>query len=426
MRTSKTWALVALAALLALVCLASPLAGANPPAAKPAQQGVHVAASVAPLLQYQGRLLDAPTGDPVADGDHTMVFRIYNVETEGTALWTETKDVPVANGLFSTVLGDTTALDQALFNGQALWLGIKVGADSEAAPRQPLLPVAYALGLVPGAVIDINDGAGSGLDADLLDGQDSGDFAGASHEHDARYYTEGEADGRFLNSTGPDAIAGSSADPILEVNQSGDGYGLAVYNANGYGVWSEANGPFAAVLGYNTGTGMGVYGHSDGNIAVYGYSDTGYGGLFYSNSGTAMQALGDANVTGDLAVGGNVTGAYNTSLPIAFGVVNTDGTLASGTSNISSVWSSSRYEITISGHSYYYADYVTTVTTFSGCSHTNSIRTSSYVTTVTTFSGCSHTNSIRTSSQGGKLLVYFYDSPTTSVQCFFQFVTFKP
>ena len=68
MRTNKIGALVTLAALLALVALASPLAGANPPAAKPAQQGVRVAASVAPLLQYQGRLLDAPTGDPVADG----------------------------------------------------------------------------------------------------------------------------------------------------------------------------------------------------------------------------------------------------------------------------------------------------------------------------------------------------------------------
>ncbi len=203
MRANKVGALVILAVLLALVCLASPLAGANPPA----EQGVRVAASVAPLLQYQGRLLDAPTGDPVADGTHVMVFRIYNVETEGAALWTETKDVPVENGLFSTVLGDTTALDQALFdNGQALWLGVKVGADAEATPRQPLLPVAYALGLAPGAVIDVdnadvadgalspakitgtawtgtNDGAGSGLNADLLDSQQASAFASSSHTH---------------------------------------------------------------------------------------------------------------------------------------------------------------------------------------------------------------------------------------------------
>ena len=69
-----------------------------------------------------------------------MVFRLYTAPSGGTALWTEAKDVPLRDGLFSTVLGDTTPLDQGLFNGQALWLGIKVGADAEAKPRQQVLP----------------------------------------------------------------------------------------------------------------------------------------------------------------------------------------------------------------------------------------------------------------------------------------------
>ena len=433
MRANKVGALVILAVLLALVCVASPLAGANPPA----EQGVRIAASVAPLLQYQGRLLDAPTGEPLADGDHTMVFRIYSVETEGSALWTETKDVPVANGLFSTVLGDTTALDQALFNGQALWLGVKVGADPEAAPRQPLLPVPYALGLAPGALINADDVSSGTVAQARIDAAIARDaevtsaisgHAGAAGAHHSRYTNsealsavlagdgtgstldadllDGQDSSAFVNTTGPDAISGSSADPILEVNQSGDGYGMAVYTANSYGVWSEANSPFAAVLGFNTGTGMGVYGHSTSNHGVYGYSGTGYGGQFYSASGTALQAQGDADVTGNLTVGGSVSGAYNASLPLAYGVVNTNGTLASGTSNVSSTWNStySRYEIAISGHSYYYSDYVTTVTTFDGCSYANTIRTSSV---------------------GGNLLVYFYSSVGAKVQCFFQFVTFK-
>jgi hypothetical protein len=37
-----------------------------------------------------------------------------------------------------------------------------------------------------------SDGAGSGLDADTLDGQNSSSFASSSHNHDDRYYTEGE------------------------------------------------------------------------------------------------------------------------------------------------------------------------------------------------------------------------------------------
>ena len=77
MRTKRIGAAVILTALLALVALASPLAGANPPAdAPPAEQGVQVAAAVSPLLQYQGRLLDPPSGEPVADGEYSMTFSI--------------------------------------------------------------------------------------------------------------------------------------------------------------------------------------------------------------------------------------------------------------------------------------------------------------------------------------------------------------
>lgn len=39
-----------------------------------------------------------------------------------------------------------------------------------------------------------NDGAGSGLDADLVDGKHASDFALAGHNHDDRYYTETEVD----------------------------------------------------------------------------------------------------------------------------------------------------------------------------------------------------------------------------------------
>ncbi|MEZ4636268.1 MAG: hypothetical protein R2856_15115 [Caldilineaceae bacterium] len=78
------------------------------------------------------------TGDPL-NGVYTFVFRLYNVDTGGTELWTETKDLTVTNGLFSTLLGDA-ALPVVQFTGQDLWLGIKVGADAEAAPRQRIAP----------------------------------------------------------------------------------------------------------------------------------------------------------------------------------------------------------------------------------------------------------------------------------------------
>jgi hypothetical protein len=109
------------------------------------------------LLQYQGRLLDTQSGQPVSDGSYTMVLRLYDKPTGGNLLWMEAKDVPVQNGLFSTVLGSITPLDRELFDGRPLWLGIKVGADEEAAPRQQILPVAYALSVLPGAVVQSDD-----------------------------------------------------------------------------------------------------------------------------------------------------------------------------------------------------------------------------------------------------------------------------
>ena len=83
---------------------------------------------VTPLLSYQGRLVNPGTGAPKADGTYEMSFRLYTVASIGTALWTETRDVPVSNGVFSVLLGEVTTLNPAHFNGQELWLAIKVGA----------------------------------------------------------------------------------------------------------------------------------------------------------------------------------------------------------------------------------------------------------------------------------------------------------
>jgi hypothetical protein len=48
----------------------------------------------------------------------------------------------------------------------------------------------------------IPQGPGSGLNADLLDGLNSTAFALSTHDHDGRYYTKTESDGRYLSVTG--------------------------------------------------------------------------------------------------------------------------------------------------------------------------------------------------------------------------------
>lgn len=97
------------------------------------------------FLQYQGQLLNPFTGAPVANGSYQMVFRMYNMASGGTPLWTESKLVVVTDGLFSTMLGDVTPFSLGDFNGQRLWLGTEINANGETAPRMPIAANAYAI-----------------------------------------------------------------------------------------------------------------------------------------------------------------------------------------------------------------------------------------------------------------------------------------
>lgn len=204
------------------------LVGANPIAepslAGPAlvQEGSLTVAS--PLLHFQGRLLDPATGNPKPNGVYGMTFRLYNLAVGGTALWSEAKSVVVENGLFDTFLGDTAALNIAHFDGSDLWLGVTVGADPEAVPRQRVAHVAYALYAV---------NAGFARDADQVDGRNASDFALASHAHNAADIQSGNlANARFsaFSDLAEEGKIGSGASQVA----AGDHQHDARYvNANG-------------------------------------------------------------------------------------------------------------------------------------------------------------------------------------------------
>jgi len=265
--------------------------------------------TVAPVLHYQGRLTNAVSGEPVADGSYTMVLRLYDEASGGTPLWTETKDVPVQEGIFSTTLGDTTPLDQSLFDGQTLWLGIKVGTDGEATPRQRLLPVAYALGLAPGAVISTT------RSSPALEVQNLG--SGEALKADGNLHVSG----RFRAHYEGTAIAGYTygEDPIAATiygeNLGEAGIGIEGVSAAGIGALGESS-EGAGVVGV-TGYGDGMLDEALRNevvsqqAGVYGWSSSGSGGYFHSDGGTAIHAAGDAEVTGDLTVHGSLNGGVH-------------------------------------------------------------------------------------------------------------------
>ena len=133
-------------------------------------------AAVPQTMSYQGLLTDG-SGTPVADGSYSLAFTIYDAETGGTSLWSETQGaVQVSRGNFSVTLGSVTPLTMA-FNAP-YWLGISVNGGAEMTPRTNLAASPYALSLrVPflaqgksgdGVVSVKNDSTGPDLRADHL------------------------------------------------------------------------------------------------------------------------------------------------------------------------------------------------------------------------------------------------------------------
>ncbi|MFH1724084.1 MAG: hypothetical protein ABII00_05615, partial [Elusimicrobiota bacterium] len=99
------------------------------------------AADIAPLINFQGRLVIG--GSPVT-GTSDITFRIFDVEADGTALWTETQaGVATVEGVFSVQLGGVQPLTADLFSNAALYLEIEVGGKT-LSPRERLASSSYA------------------------------------------------------------------------------------------------------------------------------------------------------------------------------------------------------------------------------------------------------------------------------------------
>tara|TARA_B100000508_G_scaffold122694_1_gene104949 strand:+ start:4023 stop:9425 length:5403 start_codon:yes stop_codon:yes gene_type:complete len=133
-------------------------------------------------INYQGKLADN-LGVPVADSSYSMTFRLYTVASGGSHIWTETQTVPVTSGLFSVMLGSSTALTGVDFN-QTLYLGVNIAGDGEMTPRK-------VLGAVPAA-----------FEAQQL---------------------AGLATTSFLRADQADSLTATDSNPLLTLTQNGTG-----------------------------------------------------------------------------------------------------------------------------------------------------------------------------------------------------------
>lgn len=230
-------------------------------------------ASIPRQINYQGRLIDGVAGLPLA-GSHTLAVSIYDDPSAGNLLWSETKTVEAdSGGVFATILGSVDPIDVAF--DVPCWLEIE--ADGEIlSPRRELASVPYAfqaedashasaadsLGgydsgqfVLKGETASITAtmivaGAGSGLDADKVDGQHADAFADTTHQHDERYFTKAQ-----LNASGTVNEAGNPVD-WTKLKSVPAGFVDGVDNVgagDGYSLDAADGNPVDAVYVNNTG-----------------------------------------------------------------------------------------------------------------------------------------------------------------------------
>ena len=94
-------------------------------------------------ISVQGVLRD-PLGTTVEDGYYSISFKLYNVESGGTALWEETQgSVEIQHGVFSVELGTVNSMTDLTFI-EDYWIGISVEGGTEMTPRTKLTTSPYS------------------------------------------------------------------------------------------------------------------------------------------------------------------------------------------------------------------------------------------------------------------------------------------
>lgn len=107
---------------------------------------IAAAGDVPQLVNYQGRLTDA-SGNPL-NGNHNLVFRIYNANSGGTLLWGPQtfSSVACSNGHFNVILstdGSNRSVAIAFTNASAF---MEITLDGAIiSPRQQILSAPYAV-----------------------------------------------------------------------------------------------------------------------------------------------------------------------------------------------------------------------------------------------------------------------------------------
>jgi len=330
------------ALILFLCCLANSLFAAPPK-----------------TISYQGYLKDG-TGKPVTAATN-LTFRLYSsTRAESGPLWSESKSVTPANGVYSVELGTGTPLDSLPFDAQ-YFLGVTVGGGSELTPRQSLSYSPYAfralqsdnvstasqiVSTVPTGTPPLQVNSRTlvpNLNADMIDGKHGGDFvlkAGDTmtgslnlsagnltlpattatggiirqgsntliHTYGAGNFFAGSNTGNLTMTGNDNTASGSIALRDNTTGYSNTASGYAALSVNTTGNENTAFG--ASALSSNT---SGIQNTASGSYALR-YNTTGYSNTASGHYALASNTIGYGNTaSGYSSLASNTTGYYNTA-----------------------------------------------------------------------------------------------------------------
>ncbi len=336
-------------------------------------------------INFQGTLedVDGPVTDILA-----MTFRLFDTDSGGTPLWEEEQEVDIDQGIYNVILGTGVThasygtMEEAIFSSDVLWIEVHISGEASAmSPRQTITSTAFAMKsgdadslegnttadldgrylnegqtggvtsamiadsaigaadlgadsvgaseIAAGAVlteITGEDGAGSGLDADLLDGHDTSFFMPAATDNWVN--TSGDtmtgtlnlpANGLRVGTNQLIATAGriglGATQPNEQLELTGN-LRLPITTATTGIIRSGAD-----TLIHTYGSFNFFAGENAGNLTMTGPNNTamGYAALRANTGGYANTA------TGVSALGENTTGYDNTAFGYYAGFLNTQG-----------------------------------------------------------------------------------------------------
>ncbi|KPJ62708.1 hypothetical protein AMJ44_15305, partial [candidate division WOR-1 bacterium DG_54_3] len=277
--------------------------------------GVNAAwADVPSKMSYEGRLTDN-AGNPITTAT-SINFKIYDAVSGGSEIWSgETHNItPDSNGVFSVVLGNTTAITSTVFSAATRYLQITVAGEA-LSPRTQIVSVGYAF---------------KAADSQAIAGQSATDL-----------------DNKYVEVAG-DTMTGNLQVPRLEVDAANtyldrDGGNNMTLTDSVTGTRTLAQlaaGTGGTVTSITQGTGItatpnpitntGTIAINVGAVPQLGTANTFAGANSFTAAGTALSVTNNASIGGTLSVGsGSIysgTGSTNTGTLILYNSTNNNTT----------------------------------------------------------------------------------------------------